>query len=375
MNLWIFSADYFYENILASFRHVLNSTYFIFGGQFYEQMDGVAIGSPLSPVIADFFMEDFESKALQSATHRPTCWFQYVDDTFVVWPHGQEKLTDFLTHLYSLNSKIQFTMETEIDGYLPFLDIHIYSRSNGSLGHKVYQKPTHTYISMPVHFVICPINRLSWRLWSTELTLCLIVTASKMNWISYAPHFRTTAMTTNKYGRPLCPVRPTPRLIINQFQQHYCHIVAAHTTNSIECWWGTTSRVWHFRWRKVPLFYSRLGQSGTENSWHLQHLLWMWSCLHWPNRRTTEVRLKEHERNIWLLQTDKSAVAGHSFNNSHKILFKDTAILLTKPGYLEHLTTEAIVVDLQPSTINREVGLTLSRSWIPILQHLKEEKK
>jgi hypothetical protein len=151
----------FDENILALFRHVLNSTYFIFGGQFYEQMDGVAMGSPLSLVIADFFMEDFEKKALQSAPHRPTCWFQYVDDTFVVWPHGQEKLTDFLTHLNSLNSKIQFTMETEIDGYLPFLDIHIYSRSNGSLGHKVYRKPTHAYISMPAHFIIRPINRLS----------------------------------------------------------------------------------------------------------------------------------------------------------------------------------------------------------------------
>jgi hypothetical protein len=33
-------------------------------GQFYEQMDGVAMGSPLSPVIPNFFMEDFEKKAI-----------------------------------------------------------------------------------------------------------------------------------------------------------------------------------------------------------------------------------------------------------------------------------------------------------------------
>jgi len=51
------------EDILALFRHVLTSTYFSVGGQFYEQTDGVATGSPLSPVIGNFFMEDVEKRA------------------------------------------------------------------------------------------------------------------------------------------------------------------------------------------------------------------------------------------------------------------------------------------------------------------------
>jgi hypothetical protein len=37
-----------------------------------------------------------------------------------------------------------FTMEKEEDGHLPFLDINIYRKPDGSLGHKVYRKPTHT---------------------------------------------------------------------------------------------------------------------------------------------------------------------------------------------------------------------------------------
>jgi hypothetical protein len=78
--------------------------------------------------------------------------------------------------------------------------------------------------------------------------------------------------------------------------------------------------------------------------------------------RSIEVRLKEHERNIRLLQTDKSAVAKHGFNNIHKILFQDTAILSTKSGYLEHLIIEAIEMDLLPNNISRDEGLTLSRS-------------
>jgi hypothetical protein len=61
-----------------------------------------------------------------------------VDDIFVIWPHGQEKLTEFLNHLSGLHNKIQFTMEKE-EGHLPFPDIDIYRRMDGSLAHKVYQ--------------------------------------------------------------------------------------------------------------------------------------------------------------------------------------------------------------------------------------------
>jgi hypothetical protein len=113
-------------------------------GQFYEQTDGVAMGSPLSPVIANFYMEDFEMKAIETATHKPACWYRCVDDTFVIWPHGQEKLKDFLNHLNGINNNIQFTMQVEEEGHLPFLDIDMYKKRDSSLGHKVYRKPTHT---------------------------------------------------------------------------------------------------------------------------------------------------------------------------------------------------------------------------------------
>jgi hypothetical protein len=51
---------------------------------------------------------------------------------------------DFLYRLNSIHQSIQFTMETESEGHLPFLDLDIYRRPDGSLGHKVYRKPTHT---------------------------------------------------------------------------------------------------------------------------------------------------------------------------------------------------------------------------------------
>jgi hypothetical protein len=78
---------------------------------------------------------------------------QILDDTFVIWPYGQEKLTEFLNHFSGLQNKIQFTMEKEEEGHLLFPDIDIYRKMDGSLGHIVYQKPTHTnfYLHQNLH--------------------------------------------------------------------------------------------------------------------------------------------------------------------------------------------------------------------------------
>jgi hypothetical protein len=59
--------------------------FFNFNGQFYLQTDGGALGSPLSPDSANFFMEHFEKMALERATHKPLCWFCSMDDRFIIW--------------------------------------------------------------------------------------------------------------------------------------------------------------------------------------------------------------------------------------------------------------------------------------------------
>ena len=76
-------------------------------------------------------MDDFEKKVLEQATHKPVCWLWYVDDIFVIWPHGREKLTKFLNHVNGFHTNIQFTMEKE-EGHLPFLDNDIYKKKESS---------------------------------------------------------------------------------------------------------------------------------------------------------------------------------------------------------------------------------------------------
>jgi hypothetical protein len=132
------------EDVLRLFRHVLTISYFTYNEKFYGQTDGVAMGSPLSPVKQTSAWKTTRRQRLNLSLLKPRCWFRCVDDTFVIWQHGPDKLKDFLHHLNSIHQSIQFTMETESEGQLPFLDFDIYRRPEASLGHKVYRKPTHT---------------------------------------------------------------------------------------------------------------------------------------------------------------------------------------------------------------------------------------
>ena len=57
------------RHIIKLLEFCLRSTYFVFQGQHFEQVEGAAMGSPLSPIVANIYMEHFETKALETAPH------------------------------------------------------------------------------------------------------------------------------------------------------------------------------------------------------------------------------------------------------------------------------------------------------------------
>ena len=72
------------DDILLLLKLCLNTTYFQVNGKFYKQKQGAAMGSPVSVIIANLFMEELEQRSLQSFEHNVKVWKGYVDDTFVV---------------------------------------------------------------------------------------------------------------------------------------------------------------------------------------------------------------------------------------------------------------------------------------------------
>ena len=126
-------------DIILLLEFCLKNTYFSFQGQFYEQVEGAAMGSPVSPIVANLYMEYLEQKALSTAPPPSSG----VDDTFVI--HKEVNKQGFLQHINSVDPAIRFTVEdNKEDGSIPFLDTIVKPEVDGSLSITVYRKPTHT---------------------------------------------------------------------------------------------------------------------------------------------------------------------------------------------------------------------------------------
>ncbi|XP_048249791.1 uncharacterized protein LOC125378378 [Haliotis rufescens] len=110
------------------------------------------MGSPLFPLITEIFMTSFEESALPTAPFQPLCWYRKVDDTFTTIAH-QNDPTELLKHLNAQHKRIQFTMETETNRHLPFLDMSLQT-ADGGLRTLVYRKlpPPHTHTDHNIHY-------------------------------------------------------------------------------------------------------------------------------------------------------------------------------------------------------------------------------
>ena len=130
------------QQVTDVLRMCLTTTYFKCDGNFYAQIEGAAMGSPVSAIVANLFMEEYEGKALEAYQDPPKYWGRYVDDAIAVIKTAHVEPSTH--HLNAQHTSIQWTSELESDGKLPMLDILTTIMTDGSLNFSVYRKPTHT---------------------------------------------------------------------------------------------------------------------------------------------------------------------------------------------------------------------------------------
>lgn len=85
---------------------------------FYDQIDGVAMGSPLAIVLANLFMGHHEKHWLENYNLGIEFYHRYVDDTFALFNTKQDALS-FFSYINIQHPNIKFTMEREENCKLP----------------------------------------------------------------------------------------------------------------------------------------------------------------------------------------------------------------------------------------------------------------
>jgi hypothetical protein len=136
------------QEIINLLALMLKNNDFLFNEDWYLQVGGTAMGKKFAPNYANIFMAKWESEALNKCPKKPQCYFRYLDDIFIIWPHTREEFTEFLDILNSHHPNIK--LKANIDNHsIDFLDVTIFKghrfELTRKLDTKVYFKPTDTH--------------------------------------------------------------------------------------------------------------------------------------------------------------------------------------------------------------------------------------
>ncbi|XP_064081452.1 uncharacterized protein LOC135198023 [Macrobrachium nipponense] len=106
-------------------------------GHMYTQKDGVAMGSPLGVLFANFYMGAVERQVF-ATIEKPSMYVRYIDDTFISANTVEE--IEHLRQALHDHSRLNFTIEHCRDRRLPFLDVLVGQQERFAT--QVYTKPT-----------------------------------------------------------------------------------------------------------------------------------------------------------------------------------------------------------------------------------------
>ena len=152
-NEGIFNPPIALDSFLDLIKLSVENTVFIFDGMAFKQKFGVAMGSPLSPVLANLCMEFLESEFILNCPDniKPLVWYRYVDDIFIVYDKDDSSFDNFVSYVNNLLPSIKFTVEREQENKLSFLDVLVHHNPNDlTFSFDIYRKPTNS--EMYIHY-------------------------------------------------------------------------------------------------------------------------------------------------------------------------------------------------------------------------------
>ena len=110
------------DKLITLLELELNNCVFSFQQKFYKQLQEADMGSAVSPVTANIYVEYFEELALGSLCPIPTPWWKrYVDDVIFIVKKNQIDI--LFNHIHQMDAHIKFTMEPpDSEGSIPCLN-------------------------------------------------------------------------------------------------------------------------------------------------------------------------------------------------------------------------------------------------------------
>ncbi|XP_046404093.1 uncharacterized protein LOC124169501 [Ischnura elegans] len=273
-------------------------------------------------------------------------------------------------------------METEKDNRIPFLDILIYRKGNGRLGHSVYRKPTHTDLYLNGRSHLHPSQKAA--VMSTLIHRAKSICDSE-SLPKELLHLKKTFRQNGHNGRDISKAlkraftnhntatkeegeKPIAFAGLPFVSTVSCKIARILKRHDIKTYFRPPAKL------RNQLVTAK-DPCGLMTPGVYQIPCECGQVYVGETGRTIATRMKEHQRHFRLGQPEKSAVAELSISRDHAIRWENTKVLCRGDRFWERLTKEAILIRTTTDTMNRGAGYALSNSWKPVLKYVSEARE
>lgn len=349
----------------------LTNTYFTFGQVHYRQVRGTAMGASVSVTAANLTMESLERCALASFVPAPKVFLRYVDDCFCII--RKDVLPQFTTHLNCMNEAIQFTVEEENNGQLPFLDVLV-KRAGPGLEFDVYRKSTHT--GRYLHFrsvqpashkrsVVSSLIRRSHTVCTRPEDVANDVRRVRQDLSScgYPDAFvssverrmalQTTPSTGKKKWAAIPYVPGTSEAlarVLRSYDVHVAHVPSKRLRHTLT----------HVK-DKLPKerFPGVIYEVPCANC----------NSVYVGETGCFQKRLKQHCYDVKTKKVTSNALAEHAELSGHEIDWENARIITKEKNLAARLNLESLIIQTTPNTLNRNIG-TLHPMYARCLRHV-----
>jgi predicted GIY-YIG superfamily endonuclease len=355
-----------YEDFVEGLNLILRNCFFSVDNVVHHQIFGSPMGSPVSPILANLVMEYVEERVVESLDFIPPFFFRYVDDIITAIPAS--KVNYVLERFNNFHERIKFTLEKEIEGRIPFLDLLVIRQDDGSLITDWYHKPTWSgrymnfnswlpmsYKRNTVTFLTDKILTLSDKTFH-EKNLTLLVDKLRSNnypmWfvrenmsrrISQVTRPRPTDPVTDETSRPLFLSVPYVKILFEKlrklFSSYDIRLVGKASS-------PLKSSVFSRTKDPIPLSLQSSVVYEVECSCEKVYV--------GQTKQFLGKRLKNHTDAVRKKNGTHSALSKHAIEEDHQINVASAKVLRKEPRLGKRLILEMIQIRKRPNALNTQ---------------------
>ena len=363
------------EDLKELFNYCTKNSNFTFDNQHYDQINGVAMGSPISPILAHLFMSNLEENIDRYKRKKSEVYYRYVDDIFMIINGTQKDIQKFKKFMNTLETTIRFTVEVQMNNKLPFLDVMI-ERTDETLITYVYHKPTDTGLYLKwlsnqpkiykINLVKCLCNRAA-RICSSETLLkreldyykkILLANGYPLNVIRKATrkfelNKYNTSKKNNKNDTKQQHHRNAPTIYISM---PYYNNLSSYLAQRIKRILDLPDKKIMFGFKSQTRLCSLFNCSYRDKKMPNSRVIYQYNCKSCKNSyigqtgRDVEQRKLEHQSAFKGIGTSK--IADHCIQNKHQNDW-NYKILAVETNDIKRVIKESLLIDTVQETTDR----------------------